>query len=131
MRRAAVERIIDRVRTDQDWYRHLYSAEPTARPLLEMWRDSTGRKRRDVVSNTAAVARDLLNALENGNGIYHFRFHYWHGGLEMSRQAMWINAVLSSPEASAGERQSVKQAAVLFANILFDDVFRTALRRQH
>src|ERR1019366_6579183 len=74
----------------------LYDAEPSAGPLLEMWRDPSGAKLHELAGSIAATARDLLDALVNGDGIYAFPFHYWHGGLEMTRQAVWINAILTS-----------------------------------
>jgi hypothetical protein len=115
MHRDAVDAVIARVRSDPDYYHRLYDAEPSARPLLDMWRDPSGRKREELAANIAATAHDLLDALVNGDGIYDFRFHYWHGGLEMTRQAVWIDAVL--PDARA------KAAAALFANVLWDSDF--------
>jgi len=123
MDRAAVGSVIARVRSDADYYHRLYDAEPSARPLLDMWRDTSGRKLMAVVDNTAKTARELLDALVNGDGIYDFRFHYWHGGLEMSRQAVWINSVLTSDMAAAEDKARVKAVAVLFANVLWDSDF--------
>jgi hypothetical protein len=123
MNRAAVGSAIARVRSDPDYSHHLYDAEPTARPLLDMWRDTSGHKLKELAANTANTARDLLDALVNGDGIYDFRFHYWHGGLEMSRQAVWINAILTNDLASAEDRARVKAAVVLFANVLWDSDF--------
>ena len=115
MTRAAVDAVIARVRSDTDYYHRLYNDEPTARPLLDMWRDPSGAKRSELIAGIAATAHDLLDALVNGDGIYDFRFHYWHGGLEMTRAAVWINAVLPDPCAKA--------AASLFANVLWDSDF--------
>jgi hypothetical protein len=115
MPRAAVDSVVARVRSDPDYYHRLYEAEPTARPLLDMWRDPSGRKREELAASIAATAHDLLDALVNGDGIYDFRFHYWHGGLEMTRQAVWINAVLPDRRAKA--------AAALFASVLWDSDF--------
>jgi len=116
-------RIAERVRTDTDYYQYLYNAEPTARPLLDMWRDGSGKKLKEVVGSVTGLAAKLLDALVNGDGIYNFQFHYWHGGLEMSRQAMWINSVLLSEMASEEDREKVKAAAVLFASVLADNDF--------
>jgi len=123
MSREQTRKIVTRVRADEAYYHHLYDAEPTARLLLEMWRDTSGRKLQDVVKNVTTTARDLLNALVNGDGIYDFRFHYWHGGLEMSRQAVWINSVLTSDLSTPEDKARVKAAAVLFANVLWDSDF--------
>ena len=121
--RAAVAPVIARVRSDPDYYHRLYDAEPSARPLLEMWRDPSGAKLHELAGSIAATARDLLDALVNGDGIYAFPFHYWHGGLEMTRQAVWINAILTSDLASAEDRARVKAAAGLFASVLWDSDF--------
>ncbi len=123
MSREATAKLVQRVRTDPDYYKQLYNAEPTARPLLDTWRDTSGQKLENVVENVTAGARNLLDALVNGDGIYDFHFHYWHGGLEMSRQAVWINSVLTSDIATAEDKARVKAAAVVFANVLWDSDF--------
>ena len=123
MDRSAVDKVIKRVRTDESYYRFLYNAESGSRPLLDMWRDASSLKLKALVDNTAKTAHDLLDALVNGGGIYDFHFHYWMGGLEMSRKAVWINSVLTSDRADAEDKARVKAAAVLFANVLFDQDF--------
>jgi hypothetical protein len=123
MPRAAVDSVVARVRSDPDYYHRLYGDESTARPLLDMWHDTSGRSRQEVVAGIAATAHDLLDALVNGDGIYDFHFHYWHGGLEMTRKAVWINAVLTSDQATAQDRARVKAAATLFAAVLWDSDF--------
>jgi len=123
MHRDAVDSVIARVRSDPDYYHRLYGDESTARPLLDMWHDTSGHKLKELVANIADTARDLLDALVNGDGIYDFHFHYWHGGLEMTRKAVWINAVLTSDRASAEDRAIVKAAAALFAAVLWDSDF--------
>ncbi len=123
MSRAAVDAVIGRVRSDPDYYHRLYSDESTARPLLDMWHDASSRKLEETVGDIATTAHDLLDALVNGDGIYDFHFHYWHGGLEMTRKAVWINAVLTDPRASAEDRARVKAAAALFDAVLWDSDF--------
>ncbi|MGD0362295.1 MAG: aryl-sulfate sulfotransferase, partial [Bryobacteraceae bacterium] len=123
MPRAAVDALIGRVRSGPDDYHRLYNDEPAARPLLDMWRDPSGAKLHELAAGIAATAHDLLDALVNGDGIYDFHYHYWHGGLEMTRQAVWINAVLTSDRATAADRAGVKAAAALFASVLWDPDF--------
>lgn len=123
MKRAAVEALMERVRSDAGEYHRLYNEEPTARRVLDMWRDATGEKLKSLAADIGACAHDLLDAMVNGDGIYDFKYHYWHGGLEMTRQAVWINAVLASGRAPAGEREKVKAAAALFHSVLWDADF--------
>jgi len=123
MNRAAVDALIARVRSDPDEYHRLYDAEPTARPLLDMWRDPSGAALHSLAANVSTTAHDLLDALVNGDGIYNFKFHYWMGGLEMARAAVWINAILTDPRASAEDRARMKAAAALFAAVLWDNDF--------
>ena len=120
MSRAAVNAVIARVRSDEDYYHRLYDAEPTARPLLDMWRDDSGAKLKEMVAGIAATSRDLLDALVNGDGIYDFRFHYWHGGLEMARAAVWIESALDNNLVTAQDRASAKAAAALYSAVLWD-----------
>src|SRR5262249_20363783 len=119
----ALRRLIQRVRTDDAYYRYLYGAEPTIRPVLDMWRDTTGTKLREVVLNITDLAHDLLQALVNGDGIYDQRLHYWQGGVEMDRMALWIDEALASGQLAPADRARVKAAAALFASVLWDDDF--------
>src|SRR5262249_35660363 len=68
MDRATVDRLIQRVRQDPSYYQYLYDAEPTIRPILDLWRDPT--RVHQVVQDITGLAQGLLNALVNGDGIY-------------------------------------------------------------
>ncbi|MGA2134377.1 MAG: hypothetical protein ABSH50_18960 [Bryobacteraceae bacterium] len=122
MNQSAVDAVIARVRSDKDYYHRLYDAEPTARPLLAMWAGQPQGLSK-LVAEIATTAHDLLDGLVNGDGIYHFKFHYWMGGLEMIRSAVWIHAVLTNPEATAEDIARVKAAAALFDAVLWDNDF--------
>ena len=110
-----------RLRADHSYYRQLYDGEPTSRPLLDMWADVSGEKTHHAAQTITGLAHDLLAAHVNGEGIYSMRFHYWHGGLEMMRKGLWIDQVLGSGALTPDEQARVKAAAVLFANVLWDD----------
>ena len=121
MDRQAVGRMSARLRADHSYYRQLYDGEPTSRPLLDMWADVSGEKTHHAAQTITGLAHDLLAAHVNGEGIYSMRFHYWHGGLEMMRKGLWIDQVLGSGALTPDEQARVKAAAVLFANVLWDD----------
>jgi hypothetical protein len=129
MDREAVESLKDKLRQDRSGphgkgiHAYLFAADPRSHPLLDMWADPTGGKVRDAVAAVSKTATDMLNAFVNGAGIYDFRFHYWHGGLEMMRLGMWIDQILADPRATEAQKREVKAAAVLFANILWDNDF--------
>lgn len=120
---ATVNQIVQRVRTDQSYYDWLYSADPTARPLLDMWRDTTGKLAVQQVATITNYAHDLLDILVNKNGIYDFDNQYWMGGLAMSRLAPFVNDMLARNVVAGPDRDRMKAAAVLFGNILWDDDF--------
>jgi hypothetical protein len=113
----------ERVRTDEAYYRELYSAEPTARNLLDMWRDRTGVTAQRIAAETAAAAHRVLDALINGVGIHSVYYGYWQGGLEMSRRAPLIDELLRSGMLSGAESERMKRVAVLFGQLLWDDDF--------
>jgi hypothetical protein len=128
MDKAALESVIARVRRSnrQDknsFYRWLYDAEPSSRALIDAWADTTGAKMRSAAADIIGLAHALVDDLVNGHGIYSFRFHYWHGGLEMMRRGLWIDQVLASDRLSSEDRARVKAAATLFGYVLWDNDF--------
>jgi len=130
MRREVIDRIIAKLRADTGgpyhqggYHNYLYNADPSARPLVDMWRDTTGAKLREAVAGIRDEARDLLDAFVNGDGIMDKKVHYWHGGLAMSRKLVWIDEVLASDAASEDERRLAKATAVLYGLLLWDDDF--------
>jgi hypothetical protein len=122
MSASAVEKLAARVGKDPVYSRRLASAEASAIPMLDFWREGSF-KRRDVATQIAKLSHDFLDAMVNGNGIYDFFFHYWMGGLQMSREAIWINAILGSADAGPADKRIAGAAAVLFGEVLWDDDF--------
>jgi hypothetical protein len=122
MSRTAVEKMAFQTRQDPGYFRHLWDADPTARGLMDYWQQDP-RKHDELVAEVRGLAHDLVQSLVNGNGIYDFRLHYWMAGLEMSRSANWISAILGSSAATAEDKRVARDAAVLFGEVLWDDDF--------
>jgi hypothetical protein len=128
MDKAALDDVIRRVRESAKGegdgaYRWLYGAEPTSRQLFDAWADPSGAKMKAAAASICKTATDLVQNMVHERGIYALRFHYWHGGLEMMRQGLWIDQVLASDALSPEERAKVKAAASLFAHVLWDNNF--------
>ncbi len=123
MPKAAVEARVARLRAEPDYFRWCYNAEPMSRPLQDMWKDGTPAGVAKLMEQVSGEAQSLLDALVNRGGIYDFRYHYWHGGLAMSRLLPYIDQVLASDLASAEDKRVAKAAAVCFAGVLWDDDF--------
>jgi hypothetical protein len=129
MDRKAVESLKQKLREDRGgphrrgMHEYLYNADPPSRPLIDLWADPTGAKLGIAVAAVSKTATELLNTLVNGTGIYSFDYGYWHGGLEMMRHGVWIDQMLADPRSTPEQRQAVKAAAVLFANVLWDNDF--------
>ena len=121
MERANLQNLIRRVRTDNTYYKYLYSAEPSSRPLLDLWRDTTGQKTAHAVSSMLELGRSMLDAFVNGDGVYNFRFAYWHGGLAADTAAPIINDLLTVEPISQEMRERLKAVSALFGNILWDN----------
>jgi hypothetical protein len=126
MPREAVKKIIQGIRADEagrhgdGYYGRLYSAEPTARGLLEMWADESGERARQEFQKLRDHTRRMLDKLVNGDGIYANDVHYWHGGLAMSRRVAWIDQLLASAHLDARQKRRVEAVAALFGYILWD-----------
>jgi hypothetical protein len=127
MDRKAVEEIKEKLRADKKgplgrgYYGYLYMADPPSRPLIEMWTDPKGDKLRAAVRKVSKTATDMLRNLVHGEGIQSVHWGYWHGGLAMMQHGIWIDQILADSRTTAEERRQIKAAAVLFANILWDD----------
>ncbi len=129
MPREALDRMIEKLRADgsgphgRGFHTYLYNADPTIRPLIDMWVDESGEKTRQQARHVADEAGRILDAFVNDGGIYNFGIHYWHGGLAMSRLTVWIDQVLAGDALDDELRAQVKAAAALFGYILWDDDF--------
>ena len=121
MKKTAVARLIKKLRTDEAYFRWAYSAEPSGRDLIDFWRKKPVRQADSPVEKVQALARDMLQQFVHGDGVYSFRYHYWHGGLEMSRKLLWIDQLLGSDQVSGSDKQRLKAAAVLFGSVLYDN----------
>jgi len=129
MDKEAVEHIKQLVREDkqgphgQGYYGWLYRAESYSRAMFDMWRDKTGAKFNAAVDKLMTDARECLHALVNEDGIYSRRVHYWHGGLMMQRNGVWIDQLLGDERITPEQRAKVKAASAMFGYILWDNDF--------
>ena len=127
MDKTALADVIQRVRQSRNkengFYRWLYDSEPTSRALFDAWADESGMKMRAAAEDINQLAKDFVDDLANGQGIYTFRFQYWHGGLELMRRGLWVDQVLASNALDSEQKARVKAAASLFAYVLWDNDF--------
>ncbi|HUT37321.1 MAG TPA: hypothetical protein VNE39_27815 [Planctomycetota bacterium] len=121
--KAAMAKLIQKVRTDENYYRWACNAEPTARDLLDFWRDTSGEKSAKLVAKVTGLAREILGVYVNGDGVYSFWHQYWMGGLRMSPMLLWIDQLLGSDQVGAQDKGRLKAVAVLFASVLYDNDF--------
>jgi len=121
MSRSGIEAIKRRIREDGGYYGWHYGNDTATRPLFDAWRDPGREKLAACVSNVLKNASSMLDALVNKGGIYDFGIHYWHGGLIAQRDGVWIDQLLGDPRITDDERRKLKAAAVLYANVMWDD----------
>ncbi len=117
----AVAKVKQKAREDQEYFKWLYNADPYSRPLFDAWTDKTMAKRDAAVAQVAKEAHDMLDKLVNAGGIYDTSVHFWHGGLTAQRYGVWIDQLLAEPGLPDAQRKQLKAAAVMFANIVWDD----------
>ncbi len=121
MGRAGIEALKARVREDEAYYRWLYNNDTYTRALFDAWRDPGREKLAACVSNVLRNATAMLDALVHRGGIYEMSVHYWHGGLTAQRDGVWIDQLLGDPRLTGDERARLKAAAVMYANVVWDD----------
>ncbi|MHB9131237.1 MAG: hypothetical protein ACYDBB_09135 [Armatimonadota bacterium] len=123
MPRTAVDKIIERIRTEPAYRQKLETADPASKELIAFWADATGERASKVVDTNAEIMRDLVHALVHEEGNYTFRYEYWHGGGLMNDQLLWIDQVLASPLVTPQAKEKLKTAAMLYGTIMWDDDF--------
>jgi len=121
MSRRGIDALKARVQGDPSYYQWLYGNDTYTRPLLDAWRDPGREKLAGCLDQIFKQSREMLESLVNRGGIYDFSIHYWHGGLAAQRYGVWIDQLLGDPRLTADERARLKAAAVLFANVVWDD----------
>lgn len=120
MSKETLQAMIQKVKTDETYYRYLYNAEPTIRDLIDYWRAPSTQKNHAIVQSIKTLAEDIKKELVNGNGIYS-QYQYWHGGLQMMRAGVRIAVLLLDERTSAEDKQTLKAIASLFGHILWDN----------
>ncbi|MCL4203548.1 MAG: hypothetical protein KJ000_13680 [Pirellulaceae bacterium] len=121
MGRGGIDALKTRLRDDPAYFQWLYNNDTYTRPLFDAWRDPGREKLVACLEQIFRQSHDMLHALVHQGGIYHFSVHYWHGGLAAQRYGVWIDQLLDDPRLTDEERVRLKAAAVLFANLVWND----------
>jgi hypothetical protein len=123
LERARVQRFLERLRADHEFFTFCSEANPQSRPLLDMWTDATGNKARLAAKEVADFSRQTLDIYVNGLGVAHPSFFYWQAGQAMLEKAHWCDALLASDSLAVSERATLQSSLALFAYLLWDDDF--------
>jgi|GEM_PF-807611 len=118
---AGIDALKKRIKEVPAYFDWLKNNDTYTRPLFEAVRSPDREKLTACVNETLTHAHNMLESLVNRGGIYDFSVHYWHGGLEAQRYGVWIDQLLGDPRLTEGERAKLKAAAVMFANVVWDD----------
>lgn len=121
MSKEAVSKIAERARSDEAYRSYLYSAEPSAKALIDVWCDKSGAKIGEVCKGIDELSGWLTNSFVHGDGIYNQHLIYWMGGLRMIGKLLWIDQVLGSDQATKEQKAKARATAVLFASVLWDN----------
>jgi hypothetical protein len=119
----SVDQLIQKVRTSDAYYNYVKLWEPELAPMLDMWRDTSGRQAQTVADDITNTAQRFLDALVNGGGVYDGTFAYWLGGVQLARWAPFLNELLRGNQVNAATKQRLKAVLAFFAALLWDDDF--------
>ena len=86
-----------------------------------MWRNTSGAKGQQIDGQIVTFAQSLLDTLVNRSGVYDFYDHYWLGGTQMSRWAIFIDELLRTNQVTGAKRVQLKAVLSFFTNLLWDD----------
>lgn len=121
MSRSAMEALRKRVREDNDYYNFLVQKDSWTRPILDSWRESGREKLAQSVQSVVKDAKEMMDTLINGQGVMDLKHHYWMGGLIAQRNGVWLDQLLADSRLTDLERASLKAAAVLFGEVMWDE----------
>jgi hypothetical protein len=120
MPRPAIEAMIQRIRTDEAYYRHLHDVEPGSRDIFDLWRDTTGAKVHAMVERLHKDMQNLVDEWANGHGYMSIKYHNQPWLIPPAKTARY-DQVLGSEFITPEERSRMKAGIALFANWLWDD----------
>jgi len=121
MSREALDNLIHRARTDENYYQFLRHADGYFIPVLEMWRDRTGRLVHEAAAKVEERARETVRLLLESHGIMHKSTQYYEGVFFFINYFYMADQVLASEFATDEDRAKVKKAIVLWGSIYSDD----------
>jgi hypothetical protein len=119
----AVATMISRVRTNPSYYTELSNADPSMRPLLDAWRDSSGVASRNLLRTLRATATDALNRYVWRDGIYDFYYHYWMGASRFAAALQLLTGLTADPSLTPAEKQQVYDIISFYGGIVSDNDF--------
>ena len=123
MSRTTLSNMISRCRTDTSYYNYLYSAEAYSRDIWDVWRDTTGAKAHQMVTNVHVELANYIDDWENGFG-YLSQKYTTQPWLIPAPKSDRYDQLLANEYLAADERTKVKADAAFFANWLWDyDVY--------
>jgi hypothetical protein len=123
MSRSTLSNMISRCRTNTAYYNYLYSAESYGRDIWDMWRDTTGAKAHQMVTNVHTELAAYVDDWANGYG-YLSEKYTTQPWLLPAPKADRYDQLLGNEFITADERTKIKADAAFFANWLWDyDVY--------
>ena len=93
MERKQVEALKQKLRADKSgphgggFHQYLHNAEPTSRPLIDMWADEKKDNLRLAIAEIRKTATDMPKAFVEGDGINSFPWNYWMGGVAYAMES--------------------------------------------
>ena len=113
--------LIDRVRTDNNYYDFIRKADYSIQPILDMWRDNTGNAVHNAANAVADAARQTLNTMMYEHGTMDKKTQYYEGCFRIVNPFYQADQILASPLATKEDKAKATKAIILWASIWTDD----------
>lgn len=120
MPRPAIEAMIQRLRTDENYYQACCNSDPYYRDLFDMWRDTTGAKAHAMAEQLHKDMSGLVDDWANGHGYMSNKYSSQPWLIPPAKVDRY-DQVLASGFLSPEEKTRLKAGIALFANWLWDD----------
>lgn len=116
-----LQQLIQKVKTDDEFYRQLVNADSYYKPVFDAWRSE--KDARILLEDLLRFSRELKENYKTGEGIYRDDVRYWKGANQFKLKAITISCLFAhkSLVIPPDQKKELESLVRMMARILWND----------
>jgi hypothetical protein len=116
-----MQKLIERVKTDERFYKYLCQMDLYLTPILNSWRNPDSAI--STIKSLVAFKKDIIIQLKEKDGIHNFQTKYWMAGINFKQAAQKISCLFADKTIKIQEtdKEELLQLTRLMARLLWDN----------